>query len=272
MAHGGWNLMLKTEPRRLEVMWGGVWIGILCASPVLLVHAITELSPAAWGLVLLSALFETGYMLLLSAAYAAGDLSVVYPVARGTAPVLVTPLAILALGERPSPLGVLGIATVVVGIFASQGLAPRTAPFAPGARRAVGLAALTGVMTAGYSLVNKVGVTIAPAMLYAFTVFLMNALALWAILWRRHGLVWPLTREVHPFRLTAIGVLMMAAYMAVLTAMSLAPVSYVVAARETSIVIGALLGAIVLRERHPLARVAGAMVIFAGVVLIALSR
>jgi len=272
VAHGGWNLMLKTEPRRLEVMWGAMGVGVLCMSPVLLVHPITELPATAWALILLSGLLETGYVLSLSAAYGAGDLSLVYPIARGTAPVLVTPLAILVLGERLSPLGMLGIGLVVFGIFASQGLSSRLSPFAPGARRAVALAVLTGVMTAGYSLVNKVGVSVAPPILYAFLVFLVNTLLTWAVLWRRHGLSWPLSRGIQPLRLVLVGLLMMAAYVAVLTAMSLAPVSYVVAARETSIVVGALLGALVLRERHPTARIAGAIVIFAGVLLISLSR
>ena len=253
-------------------MWGALVVGILCTSPILLVHPITELPREAWALVLLSALLETGYMLSLSAAYGAGDLSLVYPIARGTAPVLVTPLAILVLGERLSPLGVAGIALVVVGIFASQGMSSRVSPFAPGARRAVALAVLTGVMTAGYSLVNKVGVSVAPPMLYAFLVFLVNGLLTWAVLWRRHGLAWPLPRDIRLLRLVTIGVLMMGAYMAVLVAMSLTAVSYVVAARETSIVVGALLGALVLKERHPATRLAGAVVIFAGVLVIALSR
>jgi drug/metabolite transporter (DMT)-like permease len=264
--------MLKTEPRRLEVMWGALLVGVLCTSPVLFLHPVTELPREVWALILLSALFETGYMLLLSAAYAAGDLSLVYPIARGTAPVLVTPLAILVLGERLSPLGVLGIALVVCGIFASQGLSSSRSPFGPAARRAAGLAMLTGVMTAGYSLVNKVGVSVAPAALYAFLVFLVNGVFTWVVLWRRHGVPWPLGRDIRPLRLVAVGILMMAAYMAVVVSMSLAPVSYVVAARETSIIVGTLLGALVLKERQPVVRLAGAVVIFGGVLLIALSR
>ena len=253
------------------MMWGGIGVGVVCWSPILLVHSIAEMSATAWGLVCLSALLETAYVLLLSAAYAAGDLSLVYPVARGTAPVLVTPLAILVLGERPSLLGLAGIALVVTGIFASQGLSPGVAPFAPAARRALALAALTGVSTASYSLVNKIGVSVAPPMLYAFVVFVLNGLLTWLVLWRRDGLAWPLSRDVRPIPLIVMGILMMAAYIAVLVAMSRAPVSYVVAARETSIVIGALLGALVLKERHPRARIAGAVVIFSGVALIALS-
>ena len=264
--------MLKTEPRRLEVMWGAMGVGVLCVSPVLLMHPLTALSPATWALVLLSGLFETAYVLALSAAYGAGDLSVVYPIARGTAPVLVTPLAIAVLGERPSALGIVGIALVVFGIFASQGMSSRVSPFAPAARRAVGLAVLTGVMTAGYSLVNKVGVSLAPPILYAALVFLVNTVLTWLVMWWRSGQAWPLSRDLRPWRLVTVGLLMMAAYMAVLTAMSLAPVSYVVAARETSIVVGALLGALILKERHPATRIAGAIVIFAGVLLISLSR
>ena len=111
-----------------------------------------------------------------------------------------------------------------------------------------------------------------PVPLYAFLVFLGDA-ALVRLLQRWWGATPPALRREAPWgRMIAVGVLMMGAYLAVLVAMSQAPVSYVVAAREVSVVVAALLGALVLHERHSIARVAGAVVIFGGLCAIALAR
>ena len=139
-------------------------------------------------------------------------------------------------------------------------------------RRALALALLTGVFTACYSLVNKVGVSLVPVPLYAFLVFGVDAALIHLVRWVRGGLTLPLGRDAPWGRTVAVGVLMMAAYLAVLAAMAMAPVSYVVAAREVSIVVTAVLGVLVLRERHSATRIAGAAVIFAGLVVIALAR
>src|SRR5207249_30826 len=170
LCHSAWNLLVKTDARRLEIQSGALIVGVLLCSPVLLIYSLAEVSRLAWGVIFVSGLFETAYVFALTAAYGAGDLSLVYPVARGTPPIFVVPLAIMLLGERPP----------------WQGLA--------------------------------------------------------------------------------------AIRLAVLAAMAMAPVSYVVAAREVSIVVTAVLGVLVLRERHSAARIAGAAVIFAGLVVIALAR
>jgi drug/metabolite transporter (DMT)-like permease len=270
VSHSAWNFALKSEPRRLEASLLALGAAVLLSSPVLLVHSLTALSPRAWGLVLLSGTFETAYLLTLTAAYEVGELSLVYPIARGSAPLVVAPLAVLVLGERLSASGLLGIALVVAGIFATHSGDFRSAASA-GARPAIGLAAVTGVMIAGYSLVNKVGVRTTPVLLWAFLVLSVDAVFLLVVLRVRGGLAWP--RAGAPrWRAAAIGVLMLAAYLAVLRALSLAPVSYVVAGREVSIVVTALAGALILRERHSRRRIAGAVVIFAGLVVLALSR
>ncbi|PYN33113.1 MAG: hypothetical protein DMD98_13055 [Candidatus Rokuibacteriota bacterium] len=138
--------------------------------------------------------------------------------------------------------------------------------------RALGLALLTGVFTAGYSLVNKLGVGLVPVPLYAFLVFGVDATLIHVVRWVRGGLTPPLGRDAPRGRTVAVGVLMMAAYLAVLAAMTMAPVSYVVAAREVSVVVTAALGALILHEPHSAARITGAAVIFAGLVVIALAR
>jgi drug/metabolite transporter (DMT)-like permease len=268
--HSAWNFVLKSEPRRLEASLLALGAGMVLSAPVLLFHPLREVSARAWALVLLSAAFETAYLITLTAAYEVGDLSLVYPIARGTAPLVVAPLAVVVLGEQLSPSGLLGIALVVVGIFATHSGFLRAAT-GRGGRAAVALAALTGVMTAGYSLVNKVGVGTTPVVLWAFLVMSIDALLLLILLRVRGPVDWP--RAGAPrWRAVAVGVLMLVAYLAILTALSLAPVSYVVAGREVSIVVTALAGALLLHEHHSSRRIAGAAVIFAGLVVLAFSR
>jgi uncharacterized membrane protein len=268
-CHGTWNLLLKSSPRRLELWPRALTVGLLLTSVVLFIYPIHEVPALGWTMIVLSGLFETGYVFALSAAYGAGDLSLVYPIARGTAPIVVTPLAVMLLGERPSLAGLTGIALVVAGIGGSYAGGLRAATMG-GHRQAVGLAVLTGIMTAGYSLVNKIGVRLVPVPLYGFLVFLVNVVCLLLVLgWRGQLSLggpgqWP--------RVVVVGVLMMASYLAVLLAMALAPVSYVVAAREISIVVGAVLGVMVLGEREAPARIAGAVVIFLGLLVLAGSR
>jgi drug/metabolite transporter (DMT)-like permease len=272
VCHSVWNLLLKTETRRLEIQSGALVVGTLLCTPVLFVYSLAELPAAAWAAVLVSGVLETSYVLALTAAYGAGDLSLVYPIARGIAPVLVAPLAVVVLGERLSAQGVAGIGLVVLGIFASHGALGGGWAAARANRRAIAWALLTGVFTCGYSLVNKLGVRLVPVPLYAFLVFLVDAALVHVVRWVRGGFAPPVRHDAPWGPIVAVGVLMMAAYVAVLGAMALAPVSYVVAGREVSIVAATVLGAVVLRERHSAVRIAGAAVIFAGLVVIALSR
>src|SRR2546426_2091760 len=166
--------------------------------------------------------------------------------------------------------GLVGIGLVVLGIAAGHGGFPGGP--ARVNRRALALALLTGVFTAGYSLVNKLGVALIPVPLYALLVFAVDATLISLARWLHGWLAGTRVRDAPWGRTIVVGVLMMAAYLAVLAAMTQAPVSYVVAAREVSVVVAAILGALVLRERHPAGRIAGAAVIFAGLVLIALAR
>jgi drug/metabolite transporter (DMT)-like permease len=285
ICHTTWNLALKRATDRLQIQTVALTAAVVVSSPILLVYSVRDLSPTAWLLVLLSALFETGYVFALIAAYGAGDLSLVYPVARGSAALLVVPLAMTLLGERPSPSGLLGIGLVLVGIFAShgppEGLVARAGERPAGYHRGLALALLTGSMTAGYSLVNKVGVREAPLLLYGYLVFAGNVILVHVIVWlrdhlgagRRAGA--PRRRRLHAddwWRAGGMGLLMLIAYVCVLSAMALAPVSYVVAAREVGVVVAAALGTLVLGERHSARRIVAAGVIFAGLLVIALSR
>ena len=271
LCHTTWNLLLKRRSDRLAAQSTALLAAVVCTTPILLVYSPGDLPPAGWALALASALFETGYVFALSAAYGVGDLSLVYPVARGSATGFVVPLAVALLGERPSPSGLLGLVLVLAGVFGGEpGLCER-APAASGRRRALALALLTGTMIAGYSLVNKVGVGLAAVPLFAYVVFALNVALVFGIA-RIRGRAVPLAARARWPEAALMGGLMIAAYLAVLTAMSLAPVSYVVAAREIGVVVAALLGWLVLGEPHSPRRLFAAAVIFSGLVVIALSR
>jgi len=272
-CHTAWNLIFKSQPDRAGVSLGALVIGVLLLSPVLFVYPVREVSMEAWALIILSGIFETAYVILLTAAYHAGDLSLVYPIARGTPALVVVPVSIVLLGEPVTMTGLLGIALVVGGVFGAhlpgRRLVDRSAAADPA--RAIVLAVLTGLTISAYSLVNKLGVQRVPVPLYAMLVFAVDALLLAIVLRARGTLAWPFTHDRWK-PATAIGVLMMGAYLGVLGAMAVAPLAYVIAAREVSIVFTTLAGVLLLGERATWRRLGGAALIFGGLVAIALSR
>jgi drug/metabolite transporter (DMT)-like permease len=271
-THTFWNFLLKRDARRLDIQSGALVLAAVAAAPVLFFYSPSTITSEGWTLIALSSLFEVGYAFALNAAYGAGAMSLVYPIARGTSPLIVTPVALLAFDERLSVPGVLGIGLVVAGISASHAEAVRDAVGAADARRAVGFALLSGIMTAGYSLVNRAGVRVVPLPVYAYLIFVLDAVVIVIARWLRGDAAWPLRRDL-PWRTMAlVTVLMAASYLAVLSAMRIAPVSYVVAARESSILVALLVSVLILREPPTPGRIAGGLAIFAGLVVIALTR
>ena len=277
LLHATWNLALKQSARKLTVSWLSLLAGVLLATPgVLLLPGGPGVSPAGWACVLATGLLHALYFLFLSEAYERGELSLVYPLARGSGPLLVALLAPILLGEVLAPAGATGIGLVVLGLF---GLAGGPEPAGPGQSRLlaqwraphVALALLTGLTIAGYSLVDKVGVSLVHPYLYQVLMFWGAFLLLTPyVLWRQPPSVASLKAE---WRTVAfVAVFSFAAYLLVLFALRLAKVAYVVAAREVSIVFGAALGAAFLGERHGARRLVAAAGIAAGIVLIGLSR
>lgn len=277
LLHATWNLVLKRSARKLTVSWLGLLPGALLASPgLLLVPGGLAISRAGWACILATGLLHALYFLFLSEAYERGDLSLVYPLARGSGPLLVALLAPLLLGEGLAPGGAAGIGLVVLGVF---GVAGRPEPTGPGRSRLlsqwhaphVAMALLTGLTIAGYSLVDKVGVGLVHPLLYQFLMFGIAFAVLGPyVLWRQRPSLASLQAEWRTVAL--VGVFSFVAYLLVLFALRLAKVAYVVAAREVSIVFGAAFGAAFLGERHGARRLLAAASIAAGTILIGLSR
>ena len=270
VIHAGWNALAKRAADPLAFLWCAGVVGTLLYLPgVLYVLALSGFRQAALPFVIATILLHSAYFFTLGRAYRFGDLSVVYPIARGLGVILVPVFAFAIFDERLSPPGVAGVALVVLGIFALHWRRQRASPalLAPG----TGWAIITGVIIAGYSLVDKAGVTHLSPLAYIGLMELGASSVLWpAMLARREGL----RREWRTNRVAilATGILSPGAYLLVLFAFQLSKAAYVVAGREVSIVLSALIGSLWMNEGRLAQRLVGAAVVAAGVASVALAR
>jgi drug/metabolite transporter (DMT)-like permease len=248
VLHAAWNVILKTSEDPLRVSFRLTLVGVAVAIPLVTAWYALDGWPAipreALALAILSGVLEAAYFVSLSAAYRRGDLSVVYPIARGTAPLLAVAIGVVVLGESLSSIGWLGVGCLLAGVL----LVSRPWRSFRGGRLdgAVGFALLTGVTIAAYSAVDRVGVRLMPPVPYAVILFSVATVLLggWlAIVDRsRPGGEVPWGRSV------AAGLMAMQAYVLVLVALSVAPLVVVAPLRESAIVIVSGWGAIRLGE------------------------
>lgn len=301
ILHAGWNILLKTAEDPLRMAGRGMVVGAGVLIPAALVGWLVVGRPPvpteAWTLAFVSGLLEALYFALLSAAYARGDLSLVYPIARGTAPVLAVAIGIVFLGERLGPIAAIGVALLLAGILSLQrpwAILRRTSGMSPRTRQAVWLAVATGVSIAAYSAVDRTGARVVAPWLYAaliwgFTaVFLAGGIAIVDRRGRRAAAstsdptLGP-TRDPAPTaavtgwgRAAVGGLVTVAAYLLVLFAFAHAPLSAVAPVRESAIVLVSGWGSFRLGEaatrRMALTRLAAAAVIVLGAILLALGR
>jgi drug/metabolite transporter (DMT)-like permease len=221
-----------------------------------------------------SAALELTYAWLLATAYGRGELSVVYPIARGTAPLLAVIVGLVVLGERLAPAQLTGVALLLLGILAV------TVPQTSG--RATAPALLTGVAIAAYTAVDRVGVRLTTPWLYGWLLTTLLALGLLVSVWIATRFMAGLgdgpmpanRKEPQPATWRGafvIGIFMWGGYLLVLWALSLAPLSVIAPVRETAVVAVAVWGVWRLRERRAWAlKLAGALATLAGVALLAL--
>ncbi len=264
--HGAWNALLKASENPLSLATRALtWGTAVSLPPVAVAWVVTGrpgLPLAGWLLALASAFLELIYFIALSTAYQRGELSVVYPIARGTAPLLAVLVGVLLLGERLHAPAVAGVMALLVGIWLVR--RPATAG------SALGPALLTGLMIAAYTSLDRVGVRLGPPWLYGWLLWLFAAIFL---------VVFTTVRRVPGSRLTeepkpslAVGLLMTAAYFMILFALSVAPLAIVAPLRESAIVLVTAWGIWRLGERRGTwLRVAGALAIVAGIALLTLS-
>lgn len=251
--HALWNLLLARE-RDTEA--------VIAVSLVVFVVALAPLAAATWRVegaavpyILGSGVLELGYIALLAAAYRRFELSLVYPLARGLAPVLALVLVVVAVGASPSGGEIGGVVAVAVGILLVRGVRR--------SGRGSGLALLIAATIAGYTVVDRYGIRHANAAPYLLLVMLGPALAYPLSVGR--GRLAAAARPVS----AAIGVASAATYLLVLFALRLASAPSVSAVRETSVVIAVVLARVFLQEPVGPRRLAGAAIVVAGVALLA---
>jgi len=212
----------------------------------------------------------------MGSAYERGDLSLVYPISRGSGPLLVPLLAVLFLREKIYPLGAIGIGLIVFGIYVihlkSFACDAFLAPFREMKGSASILSLLTGLTIAAYSLVDKVGVSFVEPPLYIYCMLLIAVVLLspFVLVKKREALrrEWRYNRN----NILVVGIVVLLTYMMVLFAFRISKVSYVVAVREVSIVLSAMYGLIWLKEKHVRQKLTGSLIIALGVILIGVSR
>lgn len=273
--HAVWNLLSKQSLDKQVFLWLSL-VGSLIMYVVPFAYLFTPVSPHGWALIVLSGLLEAIYFLLLGSAYQRGDLSLVYPLARGSAPLFVTLFALAFLGERISPMGAAGILLIVAGIYTlhlkSLSLRGLLAPLAALRERTSQLALLVGLTIASYSVVDKEGVRYLNPLIYEYLVFLVAAAALAPYMAFVRAAA--IRREWHANKasILASAAMFIVGYLLVLLALKTSQVSYVSPVREMSVVFGALLGAFVLREPFGRSKIMGALLMFAGILAIAFAR
>lgn len=265
------HVALKRTRDRVAFTWWVLWWGCVLFAPVLVFRWQT-IPPLGWAIMAFSAVFEAGYFAAIAQAYQTGDLSVVYPLARGTAPLLTLIWATLFLQEQTQWGGVFGIALIALGLYVinlpklGAWLEPLRELNRPGPRWAL----LAGLCISGYTTIDKFGIGLVDPLLYTY-------LALWMTLalltpWTLRARGWAgLTQELRHSRFNSVisGFTTLAAYAIVLYAMQAGtPASYAGAVREVSVVLGTGIGIFILKEQGTWMRLGGALLVAGGVVLI----
>jgi drug/metabolite transporter (DMT)-like permease len=264
VLHATWNAIAHAVSDRLI---GFTLIGIAYTLVCAILVATLGAPPAAiWPFVVASAAAHALYQLFLLVSYQLGEFSQAYPLARGTSPWVVALISITVLGQRLPWTELAAVLVISAGLIALVGLG---GPPSTGQLPALGAAFVTGLFISGYTVIDGVAVGRAPVPVYAAWVFLLQgpALPLIALARRRAALPGQL-RPVAAVGLAG-GVVSLAAYGLVLWAQRIS--GELAALRETSIVIGALIGAAVFGERLGARRAVAAAVVVAGVALLAVA-
>ena len=267
--HAIWNLLLKkSEEKYIAMGWQVILSGLLAFFLLL----FTGLPPRSmWLFATISMILEAIYFILLSNAYSDHDFSLVYPIARGTAPAFLMLWSILFLHEDPTPGGMLGVGLIVCGMIiigATSLLQNRGSSLH---LQGILVALSVALIISLYTLIDGTAVKHGPPLPYALTMFMLvpfitTTYNIRRFGWKQFASAWNGPRI--PLILAAI--LGVVAYLLALIAYTFAPLSYSGAIREVSVVIGAFLGWQFLNEQMGGTRVVGAAVIFAGILVIAI--
>jgi len=266
--HATWNALIKIESDRLVAMALLNLACAVCAVPFVIWGGVLRLEVVPW--VLVSGALHTIYFLMLIAAYRVGDLSHVYPIARGSSPLLVAVVASVFIGERLPTIGIFAVILISIGIISLTVLARNTHAIWG---RATLWAMASGVMISIYTVIDGAAVRLNGDVLpFAGWLFIAGAVPMSGIAIATRGrLIVQLTRTQWRNGLGA-GFLAFSSYALVLWGMSRAPVAYVSALREVSVIVAAVIGTRLMGEPFGRGRVAAASVVALGAVLLQSER
>lgn len=273
LLHAIWNLCAKKASGGLPFVWLFGVVSIVVSFPFGLAAwqaNSQQLSALAWAAIVASALVHVAYSLILQKGYRESDFSVVYPLARGTGPMFAVIGAIVVLGEVPSVIGYVGIASVLIGIFLVSGVGKIACVNKQKRTAGIWWGCLTGLSIACYTVIDGWAVKslgLAPVLYYVLGLALRTLILAPAALRNTQALreQW----KTNGRYIVVVGVLSPLAFSLALFAMVIAPLSYVAPVRELSMLLGVLLGSWFLREALSVSRIAGTVCMVLGVVLLA---
>jgi drug/metabolite transporter (DMT)-like permease len=259
--HAGWNWLIAGARDSHAIAAVAMVTGAIAFAPAAILT--WDVDGAAWPFIAASAALELAYFALLASAYERADLSFVYPIARGAAPVLVGVVSAAALGAALSAGEAAGVLAVAGGVLLVRGVGPGAA------RGGLALALAVAACIAGYTLVDDEGIRHAAALGYFEAVFAITApVYLVAVALARGPAA---LRAAATPRAAVAGIAMFGAYAMALAALEIAEAAPVAALRETSVVMATAAAALAAREHVPPRRIAGAVIVVAGVGAIALA-
>lgn len=263
LLHASWNALVKAAPDRALTL--AAVSGMHALAGIVLILVSPPPAVASWPSIFVSTVIHYGYYVLLFQAYRLGDLSQVYPISRGMAPALVALGAYLIIGETLPPLGWAGLGLVTIGI----GLLALQRGVGQADSKAVLVAALLGLSIAAYSVADGIGVRFSGSPTgYMGWLFLFESPVTLAILASRRRANIPINWRIVGIGLIG-GLFAVTAYGLVLYAKTIAHIGAVSAVRESSVIIAALIGVVVFRERPWFGRVLAAVVVATGVLTLA---
>lgn len=260
VLHAFWNLILARAPDVQAATAVALVAGVVAFAPVAAVA--WEAEREVWPFLVATSLLQLTYFVLLAAAYGRAELSFVYPIARGSAPVLVLVAGVALLAEAASAAQIGGVLLVAVGVLLVRGLR------GPAAAGDLALALSIAACIAAYTLLDQRGIKYASPIVYQELSMIPATIGFLALTLGR-GKRQAVREAIGPATIAA-GLATFGAYILVLAALSRAPAASVAAVRETSVVIATAFAAPLLHERIGASRVAGAVVVVAGVVLLSL--
>ncbi len=269
LCHAGWNagLKLRIDPA-IAITLIAIAAGLV-ALPFLPVFGLP--APASWPYLTASLVIHVFYYVALAEAYRTGDLGQVYPIARGSAPLLTALGSVALFAETPGAYGVAGILLLTLGVILLSFRGGREASHVD--RRAVGFALATAITIATYTLVDGQGGRLSGnPHAYAAWLFALDGVMMSVFGWlrQRRGILEALPRS--GFIALGGGALSMVSYWIAIWAMTVAPIALVAAVRETSVLFAAAIGYFLLREPMLPVRVVAGLFVMAGLALIRLNR